>query len=173
MFTYPGYVTVNIFGGLLNHNCNGKEEVKKKNSHQEYPHTKQNKPHFMRCGRIGARLYDLYKSPVSLFRVGRPGAIAAGRRVGRELDPRKDARPNFTRIGPLQLVIHVVQNRHAGEQKSHWNKNNKENYHFKLCMPFLSCSSATFALQHGGFVPREWLAAKGLLANPCLHFLPH
>ena len=30
MFTYPGYVTVNIFGGLLNHNCNGKEEVKKK-----------------------------------------------------------------------------------------------------------------------------------------------
>ena len=29
MFTYPGYVTVNIFGGLLNHNCNGKEEVKK------------------------------------------------------------------------------------------------------------------------------------------------
>ena len=27
----------------------------------------------------------------------------------------------------------------------------------------LSCPSATFALQHGGFVPREWLAAKGLL----------
>ena len=27
----------------------------------------------------------------------------------------------------------------------------------------LSCSSASFALQHGGFVPREWLAAKGLL----------
>ena len=26
----------------------------------------------------------------------------------------------------------------------------------------LSCPSATFALQHGGFVPREWLA-KGLL----------
>lgn len=82
MFTYPGYVTVNIFGGLLNHNCNGMEE---------YPHTKQNKPHFMRRGRIGPRLYDLYKSPVGLFRVGRPGAIPAGRRVGRELDPRKDA----------------------------------------------------------------------------------
>lgn len=30
MFTYPGYVTVNIFRGLLNHNYNGKEEVKKK-----------------------------------------------------------------------------------------------------------------------------------------------
>ena len=27
----------------------------------------------------------------------------------------------------------------------------------------LSCPSATFALQSGGFVPREWLAAKGLL----------
>ena len=25
---------------------------------------------------------------------------------------------------------------------------------------YLSCSSATFALQHGGFVPREWLAAE-------------
>ena len=27
----------------------------------------------------------------------------------------------------------------------------------------LSCPSATFALQRGGFVPREWLASKGLL----------
>ena len=27
----------------------------------------------------------------------------------------------------------------------------------------LSCPSATFAPQRGGFVPREWLAAKGLL----------
>ena len=27
----------------------------------------------------------------------------------------------------------------------------------------LSCPSATFAPQGGGFVPREWLAAKGLL----------
>ena len=27
----------------------------------------------------------------------------------------------------------------------------------------LSSPSATFALQHGGYVPREWLAAKGLL----------
>ena len=26
----------------------------------------------------------------------------------------------------------------------------------------LSCPSATFAHQHGGFVPREWLPAKGL-----------
>ena len=28
---------------------------------------------------------------------------------------------------------------------------------------YLSCPSATFALQHGGVVPRKWLAAKGLL----------
>ena len=27
----------------------------------------------------------------------------------------------------------------------------------------LSCPSATFAHQYGGFVPREWLPAKGLL----------
>ena len=42
-------------------------------------------------------------------------------------------------------------------------KTNKENYHLKLCMSCLSCLSAAFAPQRGGFVPREWLAAKGLL----------
>ena len=37
---------------------------------------------------------------------------------------------------------------------------------FKILYVFcLSCPSATFALQHGGFVPREWLAAKDLLAR--------
>ena len=39
-------------------------------------------------------------------------------------------------IGPLQLVIHVVQNRRAGEQKSHWDTN-KENYNLKLCLSFV------------------------------------
>ena len=29
----------------------------------------------------------------------------------------------------------------------------------------LSCPSATFALQYGSFVPRDWQAAKGLLHN--------
>ena len=29
----------------------------------------------------------------------------------------------------------------------------------------LSCPSATFAHQYGGFVPREWLPAKGLLSG--------
>ena len=64
----------------------------------------------------------------------------------------------------MQLAIHVVQNRHAGEQKSHWDKTNKEKLPFQIMYVFcLSCPSATFALQPGGFVPREWLAAKGLL----------
>ena len=36
----------------------------------------------------------------------------------------------------MQLAIHVVQNRRAGEQKSLWDKTNKENYHLKLCMSF-------------------------------------
>ena len=59
----------------------------------------------------------------------------------------------------------VVQNRLAGEQKSHWDKTNKGNCHLKLCMSFvLSCTSAIFALRHGGFVPRQWLAAKKRLS---------
>ena len=40
-------------------------------------------------------------------------------------------------IGPLQLVIHVVQNRRAEEETSHWGKTNKENYHLKLCISFV------------------------------------
>ena len=30
-----------------------------------------------------------------------------------------------SRLGPLQLTIHVVQNRHAGTQESHWGKTNQ------------------------------------------------
>ena len=40
-------------------------------------------------------------------------------------------------IGPLQLAIHMVQKCRAGEQKSHWEKTNKENYHLTLCMSFV------------------------------------
>ena len=40
-------------------------------------------------------------------------------------------------IGPLRLAIHVVKNRPAGEQKSHWDKKNKGNYHLKLHMSFV------------------------------------
>ena len=41
-----------------------------------------------------------------------------------KLPPNKN---NSKLIGPLQLAIHVVQNRHAGEQKSHWDKTNNNN----------------------------------------------
>jgi len=57
----------------------------------------------------------------------------------------------------LQLAIHVVQSRHAGEQKLHWDKTKQETYRILndnfLC---LSCPSATFALQQGGFVPQHF-----------------
>ena len=60
-----------------------------------------------------------------------------------------------TKIGPLQLDIHVVQNHHVEEQKSHWDKTNKGNYYLKLCLPFvcpvavrrlLSCMAVLFHL---------------------------
>ena len=66
--------------------------------------------------------------------------------------------PIRLRIGPLQLAIHVVQNGHAGEQQKAYIILNG-NF---LC---LSCPRATFALQYSGFVPREWLAAKGLFPH--------
>ena len=66
--------------------------------------------------------------------------------------------PIRLRIGPLQLAIHVVQNCHAGEQQKAYIILNG-NF---LC---LSCPRATFALQYSGFVPREWLAAKGLFPH--------
>ena len=34
--------------------------------------------------------------------------------------------------GPLQPVSHVIQNRHAGEQRKHWGKTNKELILFKM-----------------------------------------
>ena len=42
-------------------------------------------------------------------------------------------------IGPLQLAILVVQNRHTGTQKSPWDKTNKGHYHFitMYCMSFV------------------------------------
>ena len=63
-------------------------------------------------------------------------------------------------IGPLQLTTHVVQTRHAGEQRQNQKKGIRQ-----MVISFvhdLSCPSATFALQHGGLVPRKWLAVKGL-----------
>ena len=63
-------------------------------------------------------------------------------------------------MGPLQLVIHVVQNRNpTGEQETHWG-----NYHVEWCTSFVFLSQCvrSFALKHGGFVPLERLAVKGL-----------
>ena len=61
-------------------------------------------------------------------------------------------------IGLLQLAIYVVQ-----KGKVALGQDKKRNLPFKIMYVFcLSCPSATFALHHGGFVPREWLAAKDL-----------
>ena len=58
-------------------------------------------------------------------------------------------------IGPLQLVIHVVQNRHGGEQQTHRDKKNKEltswftinkSVPLFVCSQCFSCSPAWRAL---------------------------
>ena len=66
-------------------------------------------------------------------------------------------------MGSFQLAIHVVQNRSTGEQKEVVEQDKRRKLPFKIMYAFfLSCPSATFALQLGGFVPRDhgWLAAK-------------
>ena len=74
-------------------------------------------------------------------------------------------------IGTLLLAIRVVQNHRAGEKVALGPDKQRE-LPFKIMFVFcLSCSSATFALQHGGFVPSEWLAAKGLLVKWNLSYL--
>ena len=39
---------------------------------------------------------------------------------------------------------------------------------FKIKYAFMSCPSATFALQHGGFVAPEWLAQRAYCSTPTL-----
>ena len=67
----------------------------------------------------------------------------------------------FRRNKPFVTIvaIHVVQNRHAGELEQ--DKQGKLPFTKIMYAFYLSCLSATFALQHGRFVPREWLTAKG------------
>ena len=49
------------------------------------------------------------------------------------------------------------------ESKSRLGRDKQRKLPFKIMYVFcLCCPSATFALQCGGLVPREWLAAKGL-----------
>ena len=56
-------------------------------------------------------------------------------------------------MGPLQLAIHVVQNRRTGEQKVVLGQDKQRKLPFNIMYAFcLSCPSATFALHLGGFV---------------------
>ena len=67
-------------------------------------------------------------------------------------------------MGPLQPASHS-----RGTKPPCWrakvprDETNKENYHFKFCMSFVYLVPVRLLLsQHGGFVSRECLAAKGL-----------
>ena len=50
------------------------------------------------------------------------------------------------RMGFLQLVSHVVQKHLAGEQETHWDKTNKENYYFRRCKLFVCLVPVRFFL---------------------------
>ena len=50
---------------------------------------------------------------------------------------------------PLKLVCHVVQKRLGKEDKTHWDKTEKEHF---LCLP---CPGKVFAVQQGISVPRD------------------
>ena len=75
-------------------------------------------------------------------------------------------------MSPLQLVIHVVQNRRAGEQKSHWVKTNKENYNLELCIcPLFVLSQCGFCSPAWRFCT-TWMASyKGPIAFPNTYLL--
>ena len=75
-------------------------------------------------------------------------------------------------IGPLQVAIHVVQNRRTGEQKSHCDKRNKGNYHLKLCMPFVCLVpvrlllTSTAGLYHvNGYLQRAYWSTWGRVSE--------
>ena len=59
-----------------------------------------------------------------------------------------------------------VTSRHAWELEAHWEKTNKELTSFKIAISFVFFfHSASFALQHGGFVQHEWPTAESLLCE--------
>ena len=67
-------------------------------------------------------------------------------------------------IGLLQLAIHVVQNRHAGEQKSHWDKTNKRHTEFEMVL-FFVCLVPVRLLPSstsckGPIIGHEWFCDK-------------
>ena len=58
----------------------------------------------------------------------------------------------------------MVQNAPCWREKRALGQDKQSKLQFKIMYVFCSSfPSATFALQHDGFVPREWLAAKSLL----------
>ena len=65
----------------------------------------------------------------------------------------------LTNNRPLQLAIHVVQNRHAGEQKWHWENTNKGNYHLKSCMPFVCLIPVRLLLSSVWRFYTTWMAS--------------
>ena len=67
-------------------------------------------------------------------------------------------------IGPLQLTIHVPQNRHACKRRT-GTRQTKEITIYNYVCPYLSCPTATFCSPALRFVPPEWLAAKGLFTR--------
>ena len=48
-------------------------------------------------------------------------------------------------VGPLQLVIHMVQNHRVGQQGTHWDKTNRKLTSFKTVISFI-CLLPVFLL---------------------------
>ena len=53
---------------------------------------------------------------------------------------------------PLQLVIHVVKNHHAGEQEKHWHKKRQKD---SISYSWQFICLVPVRLQHGGFIPSQ------------------
>ena len=60
----------------------------------------------------------------------------------------------------------VVQNRRAGEQKSHWDKTNKENYNLELCMSFVCLVPVRLLLSSVQFCTTWMASCKGPIGFP-------
>ena len=68
-------------------------------------------------------------------------------------------------IGPLQVSIDVVQNRHIGTQTSHWDKTNNGNYHLELCVPFVGLTPIRLLLPICRFCTTWMETFKGLIVS--------
>ena len=81
-----------------------------------------------------------------------------------KLPPNKN---NSQLIGPLQLAIHVVQNPHAGEQKSLWDKTNKGIHNFKRKFPLFVLSQCDFCSPVRRFYTTWMASCKGPIEWIC------